>query len=121
MIMGYTEWSESIKTDLDSGHLDTATAMYVEPFVTGYITSPMARTERDETVQVSSVAFQSIDEIYEHFKKEVASGSRIYLYKILFMPSLPFITKTDPYTFNVEVMDRPVMSEEIWKVRYATI
>lgn len=121
MILSYKEWAEDAKDTMHPDFLDRATAKHLEPLLSGYVNSPIAITEKGETIEAKGVTFKSIDDIYDHFEKEVKSGCRVYLYKIMFRPSLPFITKLDPATFDEVLLPRPIMSEAVWQVRYAAI
>ena len=121
MILSYREWADDQKETLGYEILDKATAKHLEPLLSGYVNAPLATSEKGEMLEAKGVTFKSIDEIYNHIEKEVKSGSRVYLYRILFRPSMPYITKMDPSTFDEIQLPRPFMSEAIWQVRYTAI
>lgn len=121
MILSYNEWLDGNANAPNLDHFDLATAKHIEPLLSGFINSPLAISEKGEQLESKSVIFKSIDDIYEHIEKEVKSGSRVYLHRITFRPSMPYITKLDPATFDEILLPRPIMSEAIWQVRYAAI
>lgn len=122
MILSYGEWKDQSKSELISvEQIDTATARYIEPLLSGYVNAPIAISERGKHLESKTKMFASIAELHDFVHNEVRNGYRVYLYTILYRPPMPFITMIDETTFEEVELDEVVMSKAQWKLRYTSI
>lgn len=122
MILSYGEWKDQSKSELISvEHIDTATARYIEPLLSGYINAPIAISERGEQLESKTTLFDNIEDLHDYVHLQVRKGYRVYLYTIIYRPPMPFITMMDETTFEEVELDEVVMSKAQWKLRCTII
>lgn len=100
---------------------DYVTSKYVSKFFTGYMLSPVANLDDAETPLVAeSRTAHSLDELTTGLTN-ASTNNNLYLYSLTYFPSIPVMYQLNEETSDVIELEKPELSTNGWKIRYASV
>lgn len=110
---------ENFNRDIGDTILDTALMTYLAPLFAGFMNGPLSMLDNNEIV-ASSVKFDSWSDL-QSFVAAEATTHKLYLYQIIFNPSVFSYIKINQTSFMPEERDEPIMTQQKWLLRYGKI
>ena len=121
-IVDKKEWLKTIRTEFvqSPGH-DAVEYITDKCNIAGYMNQPVA-TYNGKPLIALSRKVSDIDEFIDWFKfSEWFDNHSIFLYQILYQPSLPQYYSVDPNTFEQQKNEKLEMTEAYWIIRFAIL
>ena len=126
-IIDYNEWvsyQSNIKTLAAMPELiDLTAAEYLKECFVGYMKGPVGLFKGVPITAKSKIFNNDLDGILEAKKylNEHKEIDDLFLYQVLFIPSVLQTRVFDNDTFEFKTLSTPVMSKSGWKIRYASL
>ena len=125
--INYDEWvkyQSNIKTLATAPELiDLTAAEYLKEYFAGYMTGPVGLFKGVPILAKSKIFNNDLDGILEvkKYLNEHKESDDLFLYQILFIPSMLQTRVFDENTLEIKTFSNPVMSKSKWKIRYASL
>lgn len=106
-----------------TGFLDVATAHFLKDSFSGFMTAPVAMFKGVPLEAKSRAIVCTINRLLEakEYLENLKKKDEIFLYEIVFVPSVVTYTEVNPNTFERFTLDPPMLTEAFWRISYATL